>query len=66
MKKSEDRSQEDQDEKDQRKTSKLIAYLNIKHGNCKSEICNALTNSQTDVLKNPIICGLKLVKMVSN
>ena len=32
---SEDRCQEDQDEEDQRKTSKLIAYLSIKSENCK-------------------------------
>ena len=35
MKKSEDRSQEEQNEENQRKTSKLIAYLSIKNENCK-------------------------------
>ena len=53
-------------EEDQWKTSKLIAYLSIKSENCKNETCNASSNSQTGILKNPIVCGLKLVKMVSN
>ena len=50
---SKDRYQEDQDEEDQRKTSKLIAYLSIKSENCKNETCNALSNSQTGILKKP-------------
>ena len=37
IKMSEDRCQENQDEKDQVKTSKLIAYLSIKSENCKIE-----------------------------
>ena len=32
-----DRGQENQDEEDQRETSKLIAYLSIKSENCKNE-----------------------------
>ena len=63
---SEDRCQEDQDEEDQRKTSKLITYLNIKSENCKNETCNALSNSQIGILKNPIVCSLKLVRIISN
>ena len=62
----EDRCQEDQDEEDQKKTSKLIAYLSIKSENCKSETCNALSNSQIGVLKNPIVYSLKLVRIISN
>ena len=64
MKKSEDRSQEEQDEENQRKTSKLIAYLSIKTENCKNETCNASPNSQRGILKNPIICNPKLVKTI--
>ena len=65
MKMSEDRGQEDQGE-DQRKKSKLIAYLSIKSENCKNETCNASSNSQTGILKNPIVCSFKLVRIVSN
>ena len=64
---SEDRCQEDQDEEDQRKTSKLIVYLSIKGENCKIETCNALVNSQIGVLKkNLIVHSLKLVRITSN
>ena len=66
MKMSEDRCQEDQDEEDQRKTSKLIAYLSIKSENCKMRTCNALSNSQVGVLKSPIVHSLKLIKITSN
>ena len=66
MKMSKDRCQDDQDEEDQRKTSKLIAYLSIKSENCKDETCNALSNSQIDVLKNPIVYSLKCVRIISN
>ena len=66
MKKSADRCHEDQDEKDQRRSSKLIAYLSIKSENCKHETCNALSNSQIDVLKNPNVHNLKLVRFTLN
>ena len=66
MKMSEDSCQEDQDEEDQRKTSKLIAYLSIKSENYKNETCNALSNSQIGVLKNQVVYSLKLVKIISN
>ena len=55
MKMSEDRYQENQDEEDQRKTSKLIAYLSIKIENCKMRKCNVLSNSQIGILKNPMV-----------
>ena len=60
-----DRCQEDKEE-DQRKTSKLIAYLSIKSENCKNETCNASSNSQIGILKNPNVCDLKLVRIISN
>ena len=65
---SEDRCQENQDEEDQRKTSKLIVYLSIKSKHCKSKMekCNALSNSQIGVLKNSIVHSLKLIKITSN
>ena len=53
MKMLQDRCQEDQDEEDQRKTSKLIAYLSTKSENCKNETCNVLSNSQIEILKKP-------------
>ena len=66
---SEDRCQEDQDEEDQRKTSKLTAYLSIKSENCKiikMRKCNALSNSQIGVLKNPIVHSLRIIRITSN
>ena len=66
MKMSEDRCQEDQDEGDQRKTSKLIAYLSTKSENCKNETCNVLSNSQIGILKNPIVYSLVLVRTILN
>ena len=65
---SEDRCQENQDEEDQRKTSKLITYLSIKSKNCKivkMRKFNALSNSQIGVLKNPIIHSFKLIRITS-
>ena len=66
MKKSGDRNQDRQDEEDQGKTSKLIAYLSTKCETCMNETSNALSNSQTGILENPIVCNLKLIRMVSN
>ena len=66
MQMSEDRCQEDQNEEDQRKTSKLLAYLSIKGENCKMRKCNALTKSQIGVLIIPIVHSLKLIRITSN
>ena len=66
MKMSENRCHEDKDEENQRKTSKLIAYLSTNSENCKSETCNVLSNNQISVLSNPTVYSLKLVKTVSN
>ena len=54
---------EDQDEEDQSKTSKLIAYFTVK--NCKiiQEKCNALSNSQIGMFKISIVHGLNIIQI---
>ena len=54
---------EEQDEEDQRKTSKLIAYLSTKIVKLYKRKCNALSNSQISVLKTLIIYSLKLIQI---
>ena len=66
MKKAVDRNQEDQDEEDKRKTSKLIAYLSIKHVNLSMKHAMLHEIVRQVYWRNPIICGLKLIRMVSN
>ena len=55
---SEDRCQEDQDDEDQRKTSKLIAYLSTKSENCKNETYNVLSNRHTQKTQSFIVLNL--------
>ena len=66
IKESEDNCQEGQHKEDQRKISKLIAYLSTKTCKFVNVMCNASSNSQIGMLENQVICGLKLIKMVSN
>ena len=64
MKKSDDKCHEDQHEEDQRKTSKLMAYLSIKSENCKHETCNALSNSQIGIHKTQMFIVLYLSELL--
>ena len=66
MKKSEDKCQEDQDEEDQRKEGKMTAYLSSESENCKNENMQCLVKGSDRHTKNPIICGLKLDRIILN
>ena len=56
---------EDQDEEDQRKTSKLIAYLSIKSENCiiVQEKMQCFVNSQIGVFKIWIVYSLNIIQI---
>ena len=67
IKKSEDNYQESQEnEEDQRKASKLIAYLSTEMCTFVNVTCNASSNSQIGMIENPVVCGIKLIKTVPN
>ena len=67
IKKSEDNYQESQgNEEEQRKASKLIVYLRTKMCKFVNVMCNASSNSQIGMIGNPVIYGIKLIKMVPN